>query len=511
MWSGGAWGDDEWAGGPHDRTPPFLLNRSPGVDAVEQPLYANIVFDLVDADTGVDITSINVTVNGVPAITAGVFQPGYGGTIVPISAGYTVTVNPDVDFALNALITVVVNASDLNWQPNAMVPVTWSFDTVGDTSAPVLSNPAPIGLGYLDAGYARNSHVTFDITDVGFSSVSLSSVVVTVEGLIVFTGGAAANGYTVIVTPIPHGFHFDVAAPALWDLGQTVDVSVDAADNYAPANVMPTTSWSFLALVDDAPPQVVNNAPVGLLRPLDEHIRFDVIDTTLLPLIPGSVVVRVNGVIVWQNLLPENGYTVVVTPIPGGFHYDVQSPFDWVPGGLVTVSVDATDSINVMPTTTWTFVGTTAALERCNPAPLLPVEIRLRSPFTQNNLERMRRSVLTHISRDHMLDHRIRGTLLTAHFDDFRPVLTDVLFVPAPILAEIICKRRKLFAQYTDLLPLRTDARAALEELRKMGLSEGYLQLISSRLEGTSPQQYIGALCAMLLLGALLSLPEGAL
>lgn len=504
MWTGRAWGDGEWASGPVDNQAPTLFNRAPSSGAVDQPLYTNVSFDLIDTDSGVDTSSISVTLDGVPALTAGVFQPGYAGTITPITYGYTVTVNPDVDFPLGDTIVVVVNATDLNWQPNAMAPVTWSFTVVNDTTGPSLVNPSPVGLGPMDAGYARDSHIMFDIVDAGFSSVDILSVVITVNGVTAFTAGAAANGFVVAAIVIADGYAFNITAPTLWVLGETVTVSVDAQDTYAPPNPMPTTGWSFLARIDDGPPQVVNNAPIGLQRPLTEQIRLDVIDTTLLPLIPASVVIRVNGVVAWEAQAQANGFFVLATNVADGIRYVITAPFDWTPGALVTVTVDASDGINTMPTALWTFVGTTGGFSRCNPEPLLASEERLREPFPQPSIETIRRTVLNFISTDDMLDHRIRGVFLTAHLSDFRAVFLDVLPAPAAVYTETVCKRRKLFELYADLQVLRSEAGPALEELRALGLSDGYINLTAARVDGTSPQQYIGAMCAILLFASLL-------
>jgi len=490
-----------------DTDPPVVSNRFPASGATEVAIASNVSFDLTDTETGVNTASVSVTLNGVPAITLGVFQPGFTGSFTPIANGYTVTINPSADFALHSIVTVVVNGADLNILPNYMAPDTWSFDTLDDNTAPTVINNTPNGLGPGNAGFPLESQIAFDIIDNGFNGVDLNSVVVVIEGTTVYQNSGQLAGYIVVVTPLGNGYHFNVTAPANWGPGQTVNITVTGQDTYAVPNVMAPFSWSFLSLLDNTPPHVEDNAPVGLYRPLNEHIRFDLIDTSLLGVDPASTVVRVDGNVVWQNQVAQGGFTVVVTSVSGGFHYDLAAPFDWIPGVSVTVSVDADDTVNTMPTFSWSFVGTTVGLEKCNPAPLLPVEERLRTPLVTPALEELRRAVLTRISRDSMLDHRIRGVLLTAHANDFGPVFADVLFVPDTILGEIICKRRKLFDLYRELVPYTPVMLRAIPELNAWGLSRGYLELIDARVRSTSPQQVVGAACAILLFGAVLQPP----
>lgn len=256
-------------------------------------------------------------------------------------------------------------------------------------------------------------------------------------------------------------------------------------------------------VTDVAVPYVVNQGPLGNLRPLNARIVFDIKDDGILPVDLDSIIVRVQGTTVYENQTALLGYVVAVTPIAGGYRFDLKAPTSWTAGVVVVVSVDADDTASVMPTVTWSFVGTTVGLEKCNPAPLLPVERRLRTSLRTPALETLRRRVLTAISRDEMLDHRIRGVLLTAHFNDFRPVFADVLPVPPDILREIVCKRRKLFDLYAELKPAVPTMHLAVEELRREGISQGYIDLIRARVDGHSPQQVVDAACAILLFGAL--------
>jgi hypothetical protein len=136
-------------------------------------------------------------------------------------------------------------------------------------------------------------------------------------------------------------------------------------------------------------------------------------------------------------------------------------------------------------------------------APLLPVEQRLLTPFNQRGLEVLRQGVLAVICTAGDVEVRIRAVLLTAHQNDFRPVFADVLYVPPSILREQIIKPRSLFLIHAQIAPLQEALDQAQRELNTLGLSNGYLELIASRVRSRSPQQVVNAACAILLFGAM--------
>lgn len=113
-----------------DILPPFVSNPFPVPTSVGIDLFTNISFDVQDqGGSSVDLDELNVTVDGNPAITAGVFQFGYSGTISPIAAGWSVVIDPDDALNLDSLIEVVVEAQDQASIPNIMAPYSWSFST----------------------------------------------------------------------------------------------------------------------------------------------------------------------------------------------------------------------------------------------------------------------------------------------------------------------------------------------------------------------------------------------
>jgi hypothetical protein len=109
---------------------PFVTNEFPAPGAVDVPVDTNISFTVLDdvGGAGIDVNSIDVDIEGTPAIVDGVFQPGYTGSIVANGNGFDVTINPDVDLPGSTLIGVDVFAADLAEPPNT-VNASWSFTT----------------------------------------------------------------------------------------------------------------------------------------------------------------------------------------------------------------------------------------------------------------------------------------------------------------------------------------------------------------------------------------------
>lgn len=114
--------------GTLDETAPTITAHSPAKFATDVSLGTSLYFELDDDNSGVDSSTINVTINGTAAITAGAFQTGYSGTITADGLGYNVTIVPDSAFGENILITVLTTGvKDIAL--NEMSTDTWTFTT----------------------------------------------------------------------------------------------------------------------------------------------------------------------------------------------------------------------------------------------------------------------------------------------------------------------------------------------------------------------------------------------
>lgn len=109
-----------------DTTAPLVTNNLP--IGVGQPLNSNIQFDISDPESGINLLTLNVTVNGIYAILNGVFQSGFIGTIINTGGGTChVIIDPNIDFNILQTVTVGIDASN---NAGVIMPTfTWSFET----------------------------------------------------------------------------------------------------------------------------------------------------------------------------------------------------------------------------------------------------------------------------------------------------------------------------------------------------------------------------------------------
>jgi hypothetical protein len=120
-----------------DTTPPYTTGHNPAKDVTDVPRDTNIVVHVKDDGTGVDQSTIVMTVEG--------------GVVTPTRTGdkydYMLTYNPATDFDYGQVVDVTVDASDLNGTPNVMTTDSYSF-TIQELEP---STP------FLISGWANNS------------------------------------------------------------------------------------------------------------------------------------------------------------------------------------------------------------------------------------------------------------------------------------------------------------------------------------------------------------------
>lgn len=153
--------DESYSFTSEDYTAPILTDNWP--TGINQPKTTNISFTLKDiGGSGVDASSINCTISGVPAITNGIFVAPYNGVGSSITSnafdGFDVVIDPTSDF--NTFQNVVVNA---NFKDNEGVSGSggWTFKIV-DFLGPLITPLDPIN-GQL--GVSRDTNIQVRITD----------------------------------------------------------------------------------------------------------------------------------------------------------------------------------------------------------------------------------------------------------------------------------------------------------------------------------------------------------
>lgn len=133
-----------WSFTTEDTVPPVVTGESPPDGAVDVPGTPEIVVDIVDADTPGPQSALEVTVQGEIAVLGGVIQPGYTGTVTPITGGYRIAVTRDACFPAGRTITVTASGDD---GAGNTAEKTWSFKTAVPTT--YLMRGWNSGLGYV--------------------------------------------------------------------------------------------------------------------------------------------------------------------------------------------------------------------------------------------------------------------------------------------------------------------------------------------------------------------------
>lgn len=174
-------------------TPPVVTSQTPTSGATGTPLAPSFSYTIQDRDFLVDASTVNITVDGTPAISGGVCQMGFVCSAAPSvdASSLTYSFTPDgITYTPGQVVNVVVVASDTATTPDTLTYNT-SF-TVRTNAAPGApdglqangqTNPTNLGTG--DVTFSAVHHDTdadpatkyrLEIaTDSGFSSIVYDS------------------------------------------------------------------------------------------------------------------------------------------------------------------------------------------------------------------------------------------------------------------------------------------------------------------------------------------------
>jgi hypothetical protein len=335
--------------------PPVLQNQNPAPSDTNVSPYTNIYLELVDTGSGVDASSVVLEVNSVTVWTGDAApNPNYGVTKTPIADGYSYEIDPVNPFAEGDSITVDVVADDLAITPNNLT-TSYGFDII-PIGPPVLQNqnPAPS-----QANVATDTNIYLEIVDLGIG-LDESTVVLSVEGVTVWTGDAQQPGYVVTKTPIANGFSYDINPDALLPEAENVLVEVYAED--LSANVL-NTSYTFDTISN--PPYIDGQdpAPGSSGHAADKDITFNVKD------VAGGAGLDLSTIRIWVEgnlafdgsiiafLPPYDGWNTVRNSIPNGYNFVIDKTSNW-PYGLITVRCYAEDGVGNVVDETWDFSTT---------------------------------------------------------------------------------------------------------------------------------------------------------
>ena len=321
-----------------DLQPPYIGGLNPNAGAVNVPQDTDIEFIIYDSGIGVNLTSVEVEIQNVTYThNNGLFS--YSGN----ANAYHITIDVPVNFELAEIVSVAIDASDLNGI--VMATFEYSFEIIYDIQPPYTGEwePEP------DVDdVSVDTNVSFNIYD-NIEGVDLNSVVVNIQG-IQFTHLNTSFSYQTI----PNGYTVTLDLPHNFDYGEIVTIQIDAADLCQPANVMPTFIYNFQCEYDSDSPYILGYDPEPGQQnvPIDTNINFHICDDGLGTDI-NSVVVNVQDItytVANGNLSYSGGaddYLIIIDPLYN-FSYE----------DTVNVSINASDLVipaNQMSTINYSF------------------------------------------------------------------------------------------------------------------------------------------------------------
>ncbi|MDZ7289126.1 MAG: gliding motility-associated C-terminal domain-containing protein [candidate division KSB1 bacterium] len=277
-----------------DSLPPFTSGHRPAKGATNVPLDTDLQVEVRDNLAGVDSASLKMEVNGqfvTPLITH-------------TSQGYVLHYKPSQSFRYNSTVQVIIFARDLARPANEMEPDTLRFATIRDVEWPFTTDHQPAKGAQ---NVPMNTGISLHIRDL-IAGVDSASIVLTVNGTTVSPQ----------ISGTPRDYTLQYNPPQDFTPGQTVEVSIVAADLSFPPNVMPAENYSFsISIVKDtSPPYTVNHAPAPGATNVSPNTTISVeVRDNLSGVDSTSIVMKVNGNPVSVKLERRaQGYVVQHTP-----------------------------------------------------------------------------------------------------------------------------------------------------------------------------------------------------
>ena len=289
--------------GSDDTTAPMSANLFPSANATEVGLDSNVSFELSDLESGLQTSSLNVTIEGTSVISNGVLQDGFGGSLIPDGNGsLLITVNPEQNFSYNQLVNVLASASDQ--AGNNMNELSYSFTCLADNESVTVNNQVPQPDS---VGVAVSSSIVFSLND-NVSGVDQETLNVTILGEAAILNGVLQSQYGGSINGNSfNGFDITITPNLPFTYNQVVEITLNATD--LGGNSMSELVYSFTCLSDNEAPSISSVLPPAeaVEIPLDSSINFKVSDD-LAGVDWSSLNVKVEGANAISNGLLQAGY-----------------------------------------------------------------------------------------------------------------------------------------------------------------------------------------------------------
>ena len=342
-----------------DTAAPYTTGHDPAIDATDVQIDTNITIHVLDDGTGVNESTIVMTVNGA------VVTPDITGT----PADCIVTYDPADDFGYDQLVNVTIDATDLNETPNAMATDEYSFTT---EPAPTPAGTVSISDGSADAGATTTVTITADaVTDLANFDITLAydPAVVTVTAadnggfgdmnnlenaangtvnLLSFSTGSGQTGDGVLLSTLTLEAVGTATAGQTSALTLTINELLDSAENTIDATPDDGV-FDVTGVTDTAAPYTTGHDPAidATDVQIDTNITIHVLDDGT-GVNESTIVMTVNGAVVTPDITGTPADCIVTYDPADDFGYDQ----------LVNVTIDATDlneTPNAMATDEYSF------------------------------------------------------------------------------------------------------------------------------------------------------------
>ncbi|MFN7161162.1 MAG: S-layer homology domain-containing protein [Candidatus Gracilibacteria bacterium] len=356
-----------------DSTAPTLTSSTPTDSATGVSVGTNIVLNFSDTETPIDVSSINITIGGINAITGGVCQTGYTcNTTTPTANTAQVTITPAAAFSNAANITIGYSVDDSAAVPNALSS-SLSFTTEA------VSNSAPSAPTAIFANTAVNTAQSgstnptnldstsvvvsglFQDTDTSDTAVKYQVQVATDSAFtsVVYDSGSTGTNLT---TPVAVGDRSeDLAIPGgslaietpyyyrikFWDDSDTAGAFSSTAQFMVADLVAPILSSSTPI-----------NGATGVATTAGVELNFTDADTSVSPT---SINVAFNGSQAITNGVCQSGYSCTITAISGGQKAVITHTTPFPAGTSIAVNYMISDTALVPNTYSNAFSFTTQA------------------------------------------------------------------------------------------------------------------------------------------------------
>jgi parallel beta-helix repeat protein len=296
-----------------DNIQPTVANRSPGNGATGVPVNASVSFSLVDGGTGVDFSTLSVTIDGsVPDNINSTGDPSQ----------YDVVCDFNNDFPSSATIDVVVNVDDFAGNSQT---ANWSFTTGGgpDATAPIVSNGNPADGSQ---NVSTTTNVTVEVSDAG-AGVDLANVEFYINNVLVPYSWSGNPSSATLTYNNQAGFNPNA----------TIVVRVVVCDLASTPNCAAPYQFSFTT-ASAPPPPPPNSEDFGTVAP-DGYWKDDPTRPLEVRNLPATWTVRIyntNG----QEILAHTNYAGNGTTWSWDFR---NKNGERVAGGLYLIRVVDTD------------------------------------------------------------------------------------------------------------------------------------------------------------------------